>query len=45
LIIPVAEIPVSELWLYKDKKAYTDLMKALKEAKENQTSELAIDEL
>ena len=45
LIIPVAEIPVSELWLYEDKKAFADLMKGLKEAKENQTSELAIDEL
>ncbi|MDD4663379.1 MAG: hypothetical protein PHD83_01780 [Caldisericia bacterium] len=40
-----SKIPDSELWLYEDKKAYTDLMKGLKEAKENQTSELATDEL
>ena len=38
-------IPVSELWLYEDKKAFTDLMNGLKEAKENQTSELDIIEL
>lgn len=45
LIIPMAEIPVSELWLYKDKTAFNDLMKGLEEAKENQTSQLDINEL
>ncbi len=38
-------IPVLDLWLYEDKKASTDLMNGLKEAKENQTSELDINEL
>lgn len=40
-----SNIPDSELWLYEDKKASTDLMNGLKEAKENQTSALDINEL
>ena len=45
LIMPVAEISVSELWLYEDKEAFTDVMKGLKEAKDNKVSELDINEL
>lgn len=43
-MINKSNIPVSELWLYEDKKAFADLMKGLKEAKENQTSKLDINE-
>jgi hypothetical protein len=45
LIMPVAEIPVSELWLYEDKVSFTKVVKGLKEAKDNQVSELDINEL
>jgi len=45
LIVPVAEIPVSELWLYEDKEAFINVTKGLKEAKDNQVSELDINEL
>lgn len=41
----MAEIPVSELCLYKDKTAFNDLMKGLEKAKENQISQLDINGL
>ncbi|CAN2041714.1 SpoVT-AbrB domain-containing protein [Candidatus Magnetomoraceae bacterium gMMP-15] len=45
LLQPVIKIPESELWLYKNKKAYEIVQKGLKEADEDKISKLDLDEL
>lgn len=45
LIRPLVEIPASEAWLYKNKKAFTSVKKGLKEATEGKVSKLNLKNL
>ena len=42
---PIVEIPVSELWLYKNEKAFESVQKGLKDASEGKISKLNLDKL
>lgn len=45
LIRPMVEIPASEVWLYKNKKALASVMKGLEEAGKGEVEELDLDSL
>ena len=45
LLKPLIEIPASEVWLYKNKKALTSVKKGLKQAAEGKISKLDIHSL
>ena len=42
---PLVEIPASELWLYRNKKAIESVTRGLKDAAEGRISKLDLDEL
>lgn len=45
LLKPLVEIPASEAWLYKNKKALTSVQKGLRQAAEGKISKLDINSL
>lgn len=45
LIRPIVEIPASEAWLYKNKKALASVRRGLKQAAEGKTSKLDLKSL
>ena len=45
LLVPLAEIPESELWLYDNKEAFKDLKKGIEQAQIGKISKLNLDEL
>jgi len=45
LLLPLAEIPASELWLYKNKEVFESVQEGLKDAEEGKTSKLDLDDL
>jgi hypothetical protein len=45
LLQPIVEVPVSELWLYRNKEAFKSVQKGLRDAAEGKISKLNVDEL
>lgn len=45
LLVPLAEIPESELWLYDNKESFKSLREGIKQAEKGETSKLNLDEL
>ena len=45
LLVPVVEVPASELWLYENKKAWEDVRKGLQDAAEGRISKVSPDDL
>ena len=45
LLMPVVEIPASELWLYQNKEALASIRKGLEDASKGKISKLDLDEL
>lgn len=45
LIKPVVEIPVSELWLFKNKEAFEDVQKGLKDLSKGKISKIDLDKI
>ena len=45
LLKPIVEIPATEIWLYKDKKALKTVLEGIEAAKQGKVSNLKIDEL
>jgi hypothetical protein len=45
LLQPIVEIPASELWLYRNKEAFTSVQRGLLDASEGKITKLNLDEL
>ncbi len=45
LLMPLVEIPASEMWLYQNKEAFENVQKGLKDVTEGKISKLNLDEL
>jgi hypothetical protein len=45
LLMPVVEVPASELWLYQNKEACQSVQKGLEDAARGKISKLDLDEL
>lgn len=45
LLMPLVEIPASEIWLYQNKEALQNVQKGLEDATEGKISKLNLDEL
>jgi hypothetical protein len=45
LLQPIVEIPASELWLYRNKEAFTSVQSGLRDACEGKITKLKLDEL
>ncbi|UCH95776.1 MAG: hypothetical protein JSV88_02725 [Candidatus Aminicenantes bacterium] len=45
LLMPLIEIPASEIWLYQNKEALQSVQKGLQDAAEGKISKLNLDEL
>lgn len=45
LLQPVVEVPVSELWLFKNKEAFESVQKGLKDAAKGRVSKLNLNKL
>lgn len=45
LLMPMVEIPASEMWLYKNKEALESVQKGLQDASAGKISKLNLDEL
>ena len=45
LLMPLIEIPASEIWLYQNKEALQNVQKGLQDAAEGKISKLNLDEL
>ncbi len=45
LLQPIVEIPASELWLYRNKEAFTSVQRGLRDASEGKITKLNLDEL
>ena len=43
LLLPVVEIPASELWLFRNREAFESVQKGLKEASEGKITKLDLD--
>ena len=45
LIVPVVEIPASEIWLYENKQSLEDVLKGLNDLSEGRITKVDVDEL